>query len=152
MRLAAAVGLPVAPTEVVEFAGARALVVTRFDRYDTSDGSWRRVHQEDPVQAMVLAPSLKYEQHNGPCVREFVDLLRQNVTDGHAPGDIATFIDAVAFNWLTVGTDANARNYALLHHGSHTRLARLRRYAPVRFSASPRMRAPSGKADGLGPE
>jgi serine/threonine-protein kinase HipA len=125
MRLAAAVGLPVAPTGVVEFDGARALVVTRFDRYQASDGSWRRVHQEDSVQALGLAPALKYEQHNGPGVREIVDLLRQNVTDGHAAGDIATFIDAIAFNWLTVGTDAHARNYALLHHGSHTRLAPL---------------------------
>jgi len=125
MRLAAAVGLPVAPTEVVEFAGARALVVTRFDRYQTPDGSWRRVHQEDSVQALGLSPLLKYEQHNGPGVREIVDLLRQNVTDGHAAADIATFIDAVAFNWLTVGTDAHARNYALLHHGPHTRLAPL---------------------------
>jgi serine/threonine-protein kinase HipA len=44
MRLAAAVGLPVALTEVVESAAARALVVTRFDRYQSSDGSWRRVH------------------------------------------------------------------------------------------------------------
>ena len=36
-----------------------------------------------------------------------------------------TFLDAVAFNWLTVGTDAHARNYALLHHGQATRLAPL---------------------------
>jgi serine/threonine-protein kinase HipA len=125
MRLGAAVGLPVAPTEVVEFAGARALVVTRFDRYQGPDGTRRRVHQEDAVQAMGLAPSRKYEQHGGPGVREVVDLLRQNATGGHAAADIATFIDAIAFNWLTVGTDAHARNYALLHHGPHTRLAPL---------------------------
>lgn len=36
-----------------------------------------------------------------------------------------TFLDAVAFNWLTVGTDAHARNYALVHHGQATRLAPL---------------------------
>lgn len=125
MRLAAAVGLPVAPTEVVEFAGARVLIVTRFDRYQAQDGSWRRVHQEDAVQALGLAPSKKYEQHGGPAARAVVDVLRRNVTGGHAAGDIATFVDALAFNWLTVGTDAHARNYALLHHGPDTRMAPL---------------------------
>jgi serine/threonine-protein kinase HipA len=125
MQLAAAVGLSVAPTELLEFDGARALVVTRFDRYTTPDGQWRRVHQEDAVQAMGLAPSLKYEQYGGPGVRRLADLLRHNVTGGHADSDIATLIDAIAFNWLTAGTDAHARNYALMHHGPHTRLAPL---------------------------
>ena len=36
-----------------------------------------------------------------------------------------TLLDAVAFNWLTVGTDTHARNCALLHHGQATRLAPL---------------------------
>lgn len=125
MGLATAVGLPVAPTELIDFAGARTLVVTRFDRYQTPEGTWRRVHQEDAVQALGLAPSLKYEQHGGPGVRRLVDLLRRNVTGGHSGADIATFIDAIAFNWLTAGTDAHARNYALMHHGPHTRLAPL---------------------------
>jgi len=125
MRLAAAVGLPVAPTDVVEFAGARTLVVTRFDRYQAPDGTRLRVHQEDAVQALGLAPSLKYEQEGGPGVRAVADVLRKNVTGGHAGEDIATFTDAIAFNWLTGATDAHARNYALMHHGPHTRLAPL---------------------------
>lgn len=125
MRLAAAVGLPVAPTELVEFAGSRALVVTRFDRYQDRDGNWRRVHQEDAVQALGMPPTSKYEAHRGPGAREVSSLLRTHVTGGNAPHDLATFIGALAFNWLTVGTDAHARNYALLHHGTHVRLAPL---------------------------
>jgi serine/threonine-protein kinase HipA len=125
MGLAAAVGLPVARTELLEFAGSRVLVVARFDRYIGPDGSWQRVHQEDAVQALGLSPARKYEQHGGPGVRDVVGLLRTNVSGEHAQGDIATFIDAVAFNWLTVGTDAHARNYALMHHGPHIRLAPL---------------------------
>lgn len=125
MRLAAAVGLSVAPTEVMEFDGERALVVTRFDRYQLPDGRWRRMHQEDAVQAMGKAPALKYEQQQGPGVPQIVELLRQNVTGGQARNDIGAFIDAIAFNWLVVGTDAHARNFTLMHHGRATRLAPL---------------------------
>lgn len=125
MRLAAAVGLPTAPTELVRYAGQRVLVVTRFDRYRSDGGTWRRVHQEDAVQALGLSPALKYEQHRGPGVTRIVELLRHNITGGHVAADIGTFVDAIAFNWLVVGTDAHARNYALLHHGPATRLAPL---------------------------
>lgn len=125
MRLAHEVGLPVAPTELVEFDGARALVVTRFDRYRGSDGAWRRVHQEDAVQALGMGPLRKYEGHGGPGVRAVAELLTLAVTGRHAQDDVSTFLDAVAFNWLTFGADAHARNYALLHHGQSTRLAPL---------------------------
>lgn len=125
MRLAHEVGLPVAPTELVEFDGARALVVTRFDRYRDSHGAWRRIHQEDAVQALGMGPLRKYESHGGPGVRAVAELLTLAVTGGHAQEDVSTFLDAVAFNWLTFGTDAHARNYALLHHGRSARLAPL---------------------------
>jgi serine/threonine-protein kinase HipA len=125
MQLAAAVGLPVAHTDVTEFDGARCLIVTRFDRYRTANGSWRRIHQEDAVQALGMAPLLKYEQLGGPGVREIARLLHANVTGGHHDEDAATFIDAIAFNWLVAGTDAHARNYSLLHTRSSTRLAPL---------------------------
>lgn len=124
-RLAAAVGLPVAHTEVIEFTGARALVVSRFDRYRTRAGTWRRVHQEDAVQALGLPPALKYESEGGPGARRLVTLLRDQVSEGYAAADVATLVDALAFNWLVVGTDAHARNYALMHHGQATRLAPL---------------------------
>ncbi|MGB7980206.1 MAG: HipA domain-containing protein [Candidatus Nanopelagicales bacterium] len=125
MRLAAEVGLPVAPTWLEEFDGARVLIVRRFDRYPDDTGAWHRVHQEDAVQALGLSPSLKYESQGGPGAKRVLGVLRDHVTDGHALEDIATFLDAVAFNWLVVGTDAHARNYAVLHHGQSTRLAPL---------------------------
>lgn len=125
MRLAGAAGLAVAPTQVLQFDGARCLVVTRFDRQQTSDGKWRRIHQEDAVQALGKSPQLKYEQNGGPGVRGIAKLLRDHVTGGHSDTDVARFIDAVAFNWLVAGTDAHARNYSLLHTRSATRLAPL---------------------------
>jgi serine/threonine-protein kinase HipA len=115
----------VAPTQVLQFDGARCLVVTRFDRHQTSDGTWRRIHQEDALQALGKSPQLKYEQNGGPGVREVAKLLRNHVTGGRADTDVARFIDAVAFNWLVAGADAHARNYSLLHTRTDTRLAPL---------------------------
>ncbi|MGA7631478.1 MAG: HipA domain-containing protein [Terriglobales bacterium] len=45
--------------------------------------------------------------------REFiVDFLRERSSN---PGeDVQSFVDAIAFNWLIAGTDAHAKNYALL--------------------------------------
>jgi serine/threonine-protein kinase HipA len=125
MCLAAAVGLPAAPTELKEFDGRRVLVVTRFDRLSNPDGTWRRIHQEDTVQARGLPPTSKYETNSGREVASIVNLLRAEVTGGRQEQDVATFIDAIAFNWLVLGTDAHARNYALLHTSSATRLAPL---------------------------
>ena len=40
--------------------------------------------------------------------------------------DVTRFLDAVAYNWLIAGTDAHAKNYAILHAaGRQTRLAPL---------------------------
>jgi serine/threonine-protein kinase HipA len=44
----------------------------------------------------------------------------------NAEEDLATFADAIAFNWLIAGTDAHAKNYSLLlGAGGQTRLAPL---------------------------
>ena len=125
MRLAAAAGLPVASTQLVSFSGSRTLIVARFDRYWAPDGVLRRVHQEDMVQALGQPPALKYEEAGGPGARQIVGLLRRFVTGDNMSRDIDVFIDALAFNWLVLGTDAHARNYALMHHGTKTRLAPL---------------------------
>lgn len=125
MRLAAELGLPVAPTSLEDFDDSRVLVVQRFDRYRDGSGAWQRVHQEDAVQALGLPPILKYEAQGGPGARAVSGLLREHVTGGRAAADVETFLDAVAFNWLVVGTDAHARNYSVLHAGQATRLAPL---------------------------
>jgi len=71
-----------------------------------------RVHQEDMCQALAIPPTRKYQNEGGPGIREIVELLTTNSTN--APEDVATFLDSIAFNWLIAGTDAHAKNYALL--------------------------------------
>jgi serine/threonine-protein kinase HipA len=77
----------------------------------TADGL-RRVHQEDIGQALGIQPTHKYQNEGGPGIRDIVELLRVN--SSNAAEDVRTFLDAIAFNWIIIGTDAHAKNYALL--------------------------------------
>ncbi|MBL8672557.1 MAG: type II toxin-antitoxin system HipA family toxin [Alphaproteobacteria bacterium] len=147
MALARALGLPTAGTEVMRFEDETAIVVERFDRLVTAtlaaeaaaagDGVRAqslaglartepilRRHQEDLCQALGLHPRLKYQSDGGPSARHVATLLRAH--SGKPDEDVATFLDALAFNWLIGGTDAHAKNFALLHDaGGKVRLAPL---------------------------
>ncbi len=123
LTLARRVGLPVAHSKVQQFDGESAIVVTRFDRIE-HQGQLIRVHQEDLCQALGIQPTSKYQSDGGPGPLAIAKLLR---THSSAPArDVDTFIDALAFNWLIGGTDAHAKNYALLFgRGGRVRLAPL---------------------------
>jgi len=111
LALARRLGLPAAQSEVHRFDGEPAIVVTRFDRIE-HQGRLLRIHQEDLCQALAIPPTRKYQSDGGPGPLAIVDVLR---THSSAPSrDVDTFIDALAFNWLIAGTDAHAKNYALL--------------------------------------
>jgi serine/threonine-protein kinase HipA len=123
LALARRLGLPVAQSELRRFDGEAAIVVARFDRIE-HQGQWLRVHQEDLCQALAVSPTRKYQSDGGPGPLAIIELLR---THSSAPSrDVDTFIDALAFNWLIAGTDAHAKNYALLFgRGGRVRLAPL---------------------------
>jgi serine/threonine-protein kinase HipA len=63
MRLAASVGLPVAPVRL-EHVPEPVLVVERFDRVRHGEGV-RRIHVIDACQALGVTPTLKYERPFG---------------------------------------------------------------------------------------
>jgi serine/threonine-protein kinase HipA len=111
MRLASALGLIVARSKVQWFEDQVAIVIERYDRDRTPSGIVR-VHQEDFCQALAILPMRKYENEGGPGARAAVELLR--TFSGRAQEDVQRFVDALAFNWLIGGTDAHAKNYALL--------------------------------------
>src|ERR1700723_3634765 len=111
LELARALGLPVVDSRIMRFGDEVAIVVERYDRIRTEAGL-RRVHQEDICQALGISPTSKYQNEGGPGIRDIVELLR--TYSGSAAEDVRTFLDSVAFNWLIVGTDAHAKNYALL--------------------------------------
>jgi serine/threonine-protein kinase HipA len=92
LRLLASFGLPVARSEIADFAGTRALVIERFDRLRARDGRLIRLPQEDCCQALSVPPTLKYQTEGGPGIVEMCDLL----TGSDEPQrDRADFLKAV---------------------------------------------------------
>lgn len=113
MRAAQGMGLRVAGSRVVRFEDETAIVVTRFDRAVAADGSIVRRHQEDFAQATGTHPSRKYQNEGGPSIAEIGAVMRTHFGP-RADAEIARFFEATLFNWVVLGTDAHAKNYALL--------------------------------------
>jgi serine/threonine-protein kinase HipA len=111
LALARRLGLPTATSSIRHFEDQIAIVIERYDRRRT-DAGILRIHQEDVCQAMGVPPIRKYENQGGPSAPAIIELLRTHSGDREA--DVSTFLDALAFNWLVAGTDAHAKNYALL--------------------------------------
>jgi len=122
MRSAALLGLPVPQVDYTWFEDEPALVVSRFDRLP-SDGAVRRVHQEDLCQALGLWRAMKYQADGGPSTTDIAALLRRVLDPRDKSRGLADFARVLVFNWLVAGTDAHAKNYALLHLGSRVALA-----------------------------
>jgi len=125
LKLAHALGLPTAPTEVRRFEDEVVIVVRRYDRArDPQTGRWIRIHQEDLCQALSVTPERKYQSEGGPTPKTIGELLWTH--SSRAVEDLEVFTKSLAFNWLIGGTDAHAKNYALLHApGRAVRLAPL---------------------------
>lgn len=120
MRAFRLAGLPVADTEYLRFEDQSAIVVTRFDRRDTS-GATIRLHHEDLCQAFALDPRRKYEADGGPGVQRIADLLRAATRDD----SLERFVRAVIGNQIIGAPDAHAKNYGLLLAGTTATLTRL---------------------------
>ncbi|MGW8567143.1 type II toxin-antitoxin system HipA family toxin [Isoptericola sp. NPDC055881] len=125
MRAARALGLPVAGVESAWFQDQAAVVVERFDRVAAADGGTRRLHQEDLCQALGLWRSAKYEADGGPGVRDVAGVVARAVDRRDLARSRDDLARAVVLNWVAAGTDAHAKNFALLHVGTRTVLAPL---------------------------
>lgn len=77
MQVAARLGLTVAATELADFAGETAIVITRFDRYHDLTSAVHRLHQVDFCQAIGRMPASKYEERNRPRTAELAAMLRR---------------------------------------------------------------------------
>jgi serine/threonine-protein kinase HipA len=110
LELVAALGLPVAKSQIVDFADKRVLSIERFDRTRTRDGRLLRVPQEDCCQALSVPPSRKYESDGGPGVRAIYDLLKGSDTPDD---DQKTLFKAQLVFWLLGATDGHAKNFSI---------------------------------------
>ncbi|HEV3052161.1 MAG TPA: HipA domain-containing protein, partial [Longimicrobium sp.] len=75
LRLAAALGLPTARSEVRRFGDEIAIVVERYDRIAQGERIVR-VHQEDFCQALSVPSRIKYEAEGGPGAGAMAGVLR----------------------------------------------------------------------------
>lgn len=105
-------GLPVAESQYLLFGGIPAIVSTRWDRRIKSHSHIvLRLHQEDMCQAMSVSTADKYQSDGGPSAVDIVHFMRSH---GFASGSDTLFFSALIANYLLGGTDAHAKNYAIL--------------------------------------
>jgi serine/threonine-protein kinase HipA len=123
LELVGALGLPVAKSEIIDFAGKRVLVIERFDRTWTRDGRLLRLPQEDCCQAMSVPPARKYETDGGPSIRKISEFLKGSDTP---ESDQKAFLKAQIVFWLLGATDGHAKNFSIrLAPGGRFRLTPL---------------------------
>jgi serine/threonine-protein kinase HipA len=139
MRLAAAVGLPAAKTEIRRVEDVEYLLVERYDRthgHGPEGTTLDRLHQEDFCQALGIVSENKYQKEGGPSLKQCFALLREVSS---APVlDLARLLDAVIFNFLVGNNDAHGKNFSLLYRGADsasldTRLAPLYDLVSTRY-------------------
>jgi serine/threonine-protein kinase HipA len=123
MRLAAAVGLDVAPVEPRIVRDRRFLLVQRYDRALGQDGFVRRIHQEDFCQALGVPPETKYASEGGPTFKDCFALLRR--VAARPAVDVLKLLDAVIFNVIVGNADAHGKNFSILYDAEGPRLAPL---------------------------
>lgn len=126
MGAAQRLGLQVADHSMLTTsAGDHAFVSQRYDRAEV-DGRWRRLHQEDFCQALAVAPAKKYQSDGGPGVAQIAAVLRDSIVDlAERRRAQEQFFGALVFNVFAAGTDAHAKNYAVLLQGRAVKLAPL---------------------------
>lgn len=111
LRLLKAYGLPAADARIATFGSQRVLVVERFDRVVSSDGTRLfRLVQEDFCQATGTSPLLKYESEGGPGLKQLFTLAQQSL---HAEADLRTLMASQILFWMLRAPDGHAKNFSI---------------------------------------
>ncbi|MEK6421228.1 MAG: type II toxin-antitoxin system HipA family toxin [Burkholderia gladioli] len=111
LRLFKAYGLPTANARIDTFGTQRVLVVERFDRHVSSDGTrLLRLVQEDFCQATGTSPLLKYENEGGPGLTQLFALAHQSLD---AERDLHTLMATQILFWLLQAPDGHAKNFSI---------------------------------------
>ena len=105
--------VPIARCEIENFEDRKALVVERFDRARSSDGSWIiRLPQEDMCQATGTSPLHKYQSDGGPGIAQIMDLL---LGSDNAEQDRRNFFKTQLIFWVLAATDGHGKNFSITH-------------------------------------
>jgi serine/threonine-protein kinase HipA len=110
-KIIEAFGLPVAHCEIKIFDGAKVLVVERFDRKLSKDGTWiLRLPQEDMCQALGVSSHLKYQSDGGPGIVDIMKLLMDSSANTE---DRDRFFYSQVLFYLLAGIDGHAKNFSV---------------------------------------
>jgi serine/threonine-protein kinase HipA len=110
-KIAEAFGLQTAHTEICSFEHVKALVVERFDRKLSDDGTWIiRLVQEDICQALGYSPALKYQADGGPGIKDIMNFL---LGSQQATEDRKNFFQTQFLFYLLAAIDGHAKNFSI---------------------------------------
>lgn len=111
LRLLKAYGLPTADAHIATFGKQRVLVVERFDRARSTDGTRLfRLVQEDFCQATGTSPLVKYENEGGPGLKRLFALTQQSLD---AERDLRTLMASQILFWMLRAPDGHAKNFSI---------------------------------------
>ena len=112
-KIVHAYNIPIARCEIGNFEDQKTLVVERFDRAPSSDGSWIiRLPQEDMCQATATSPLRKYQSDGGPGISQIMALL---LGSDNAAQDRKNFFKTQLIFWLLAATDGHGKNFSITH-------------------------------------
>lgn len=112
-KIMAEFNIPIAHCDMGVFGNKKALIVERFDRKLSADGSWIiRLPQEDFCQATGLPSLLKYQSDGGLSVEDCMKLLANS---DNAAIDKQHFFKAQIVFYLLAATDAHGKNFSIAH-------------------------------------
>ncbi|MCH9762800.1 MAG: type II toxin-antitoxin system HipA family toxin [Gammaproteobacteria bacterium] len=122
MELARAIGLHVAPCEILE--GDYPLFITeRYDRIRDKQKVTRRLHQQDFCQAQGLISEEKYELNGGPSIKNNYELLLNNITATKRIHTLQDFLSWISFNLIIGNNDSHSKNLSMLLINNRNELA-----------------------------
>ncbi|CAB3808093.1 type II toxin-antitoxin system HipA family toxin [Pararobbsia alpina] len=111
LRLFKAYGLSTAEARIATFGKQRVLVVERFDRLVSSDGTQLfRLIQEDFCQATGTSPLVKYENEGGPGLKQLFTLVQQSLD---AERDLRALMASQILFWMLRAPDGHAKNFSI---------------------------------------
>ncbi|RDU98615.1 type II toxin-antitoxin system HipA family toxin [Trinickia dinghuensis] len=112
-KILAAYGLDIAQCEIAHFEDQKALIVERFDRRLSEDGTWiMRLPQEDMCQATGTPVLNKYQADGGPGIETIMGILSDSE---RAAADRRHFFSAQIIFWLLAATDGHGKNFSIAH-------------------------------------
>lgn len=101
--------IPVANSQIQQFADEQVLVVERFDRRWKNNRLWR-LPQEDCCQALGVSGALKYQADGGPSIIDIMQLLEGSLNPQQ---DRYNFFKTQILFLLLAAIDGHAKNFSI---------------------------------------